>query len=49
MSLAQPLKELDDALAADRLDVGAVSVGTQHHTFIRFQLARLERISLGCS
>ena len=42
MSLAQPLKELDDALAADRLDRAAILTATQQLAFIRLQLARLE-------
>ena len=41
MSLAQPLKELDDALAADRLDHAAISAATRQLGFIRFQLGRL--------
>jgi hypothetical protein len=46
MSLAQPLKDLDDALAADRLNRGAIIAATKHLAFIRLQLDRLERISL---
>ena len=42
MSLAQPLKDLDDALAADRLDRGAISIAREQLTSIRFQLGRLE-------
>ena len=41
MSLAQPLKELDDALAADCLDQAAIAAATQQLTFIRLQLGRL--------
>ena len=44
MSLAQPLKELDDALAADRLERGVVSAATQQLAFIQLQLARLEAL-----
>lgn len=44
MSVAQPLKELDDALAADRLDRAAISAATRQLAFIRFQLARLSRL-----
>lgn len=43
-SLSQPLKELDDALAADRLDGAAVSAATRQLAFIRFQLTRLETL-----
>lgn len=44
MSLAQPLKDLDDALAADRLDRGAVLIAAQQLAFIRLQLERLETL-----
>jgi hypothetical protein len=44
MSLAQPLKDLDDALAADRLDRGAISIAREQLTSIRFQLARLQAV-----
>jgi hypothetical protein len=44
MSLAQPLKELDDALAADRLDRATISDATEQLAFIRFQLGRLETL-----
>ena len=44
MSLAQPLKDLDDALAADRLDHGAIPIAREQLTSIRFQLARLQAV-----
>ena len=44
MSLAQPLKGLDDALAADRLDRATISAATEQLAFIRFQLGRLETL-----
>jgi hypothetical protein len=44
MSLAQPLKDLDDALAADRLDRAAISVAREQLTSIRLQLARLQAV-----
>jgi hypothetical protein len=44
MSLAPPLKELDDALAAERLDRAAVAAATRQLAFVRFQLARLEAL-----
>jgi len=47
MSLAQPLKELDDALAADRLDRATISAATQQLAFIRFQLGRIQTLGHG--
>jgi hypothetical protein len=44
MALAQPLKELDDALAADRLHPSGVEAATLQLSFVRFQLWRLERL-----
>lgn len=44
MSMAQPLKEVDDALAADRLDQIAIATATRQLAFIRFQLGRLETL-----
>ena len=41
-SLARPLKELDDALAADRLEHAAIVTATQQLAFIRLELGRLE-------
>lgn len=43
-SLAQPLKELDDALAADRLEVKAMAAASERLSFIRFQLWRIENL-----
>lgn len=40
-SLARPLKELDDALAADRLEHAAILTATQQLAFIQLQLGRL--------
>jgi len=42
MSLAEPLEELDAALAADRLDRAAIAAATHQLAFIRSQLSRLE-------
>ena len=47
MSLAQPLKELDDALAADRLDRSTISIAIRHLAFIRFQLGRIQTLAHG--
>ena len=47
MSVAQPLKEIDDALAADRLSPPAISETTKRLSFVRFQLWQLER-HFGC-
>jgi hypothetical protein len=44
MALAQPLKDLDDALAADRLDRAAISMAREQLTSIRLQLARLQAV-----
>lgn len=43
MSLAQPLKELDDALAADRLTPSAIAETTLKLSFVSFQLWGLGR------
>jgi hypothetical protein len=45
MALAQPLKELDDALAADRLLPAGVQAATLRLSFVRFQLWRMECLS----
>jgi len=45
MSLAAPLKELDDALAADRLDRAAIAAASRQLAFVRFQLDRLEALA----
>ena len=45
-SLARPLKELDDALAADRLEPPAMAAAERNLSFVRFQLWRLERLSV---
>ena len=44
MSLAQPLKELDDALAADRLLPGAMDEASMRLSFVGFQLWRLAEL-----
>ena len=41
MSLAQPLEELDEALAVDRLDQEAISAATEHLQLVRSRLERL--------
>ena len=41
-ALARPLKELDDALAADRLDPRGIADAEARLSYIRFQLWRLE-------
>jgi hypothetical protein len=43
MSLAQPLKEIDDALVSDRPSPVAISQTTLKLSFVRFQLWQLER------
>jgi hypothetical protein len=47
MSLAQPLKEIDDALAATRLAPNAIVETTLKLSFVRFQLWRLQAAILG--
>jgi len=47
ITLPQPLKELDDALAADRLDAVAMAAATLRLSFIRFQLWRIESLHIG--
>jgi hypothetical protein len=42
--LAHPLKELDDAIAADRLDSNAISAAALRLSFVRFQLWRIETL-----
>jgi hypothetical protein len=44
MSLAEPLKELDDALAADRLEPRTMSVAELRLSFVRFQFWRLQTL-----
>lgn len=41
MSLAQPLKAIDDALAADRLSPSLIAETTLRLSFLRFQLWQL--------
>jgi hypothetical protein len=43
MALAEPLKELDDALAADRLPPPAIAETTLRLSFVRFHLWQLGR------
>jgi hypothetical protein len=45
MSLAQPLKELDDALAADRLESRAIAAATLRLSLVRFHLWRIEMLT----
>jgi hypothetical protein len=45
MTLAQPLKEIDDALAADRLTPAAITITMSKLSFVRFQLWYLQRSS----
>jgi hypothetical protein len=47
MSLAQPLKEIDDALAATRLAPNAIIETTLRLSFVRFQLWQLQAAILG--
>jgi hypothetical protein len=47
MTLTQPLKELDDALAIDRLDPTGMTAAAVRLSFIRFQLWRIECLCLG--
>jgi hypothetical protein len=44
MSLAEPLKELDDALAADRLESRTMTIAELRLSFVRFQLWRLQTL-----
>ena len=44
-TLARPLKALDDALAADRLDARAMAEAEGQLSFVRFQLWVLERMT----
>jgi hypothetical protein len=41
MTLAQPLKEIDEALAADRLSAPAIAEMSLRLSFVRFQLWQL--------
>jgi len=43
-ALASPFKELDDALAADRLDTRSIAEAEARLSFVRFQLWQLERL-----
>jgi hypothetical protein len=43
-ALAQPLEELDDALAADRLDAEAMRDAERALSFVRFQLWWIEQL-----
>jgi hypothetical protein len=42
--MAQPLQELDDALATYRLDTPAMVEAEHRLSFIRFQFWRIERL-----
>ena len=46
-TLTQPLKELDDALAADRLDAASMAAAAVRLSFIRFQFWRIESSRIG--